>query len=150
MTDPATPTAPSSRPRRWAGVLLWIGQAVLALVLVGAAFAKFGADPTATASFEAIGAGVLVRNLTGVTEIAAAVGLLVPLLAGAAAIGTTVLLTAAVAVEALRDGGAPVVPLVPLVLAVIVVIGRRASTVRLWRAVTGRARGTGTGRRAPR
>jgi hypothetical protein len=96
-----------------------------------------GAEPSAS-TFEAIGWGDWFRNLVGVLEIAGVVALLVPLLAGLAALAFTGLMAGAVVTEAFVTGGGVVMPLVLLVVSAVIAWGRRDSIVRLRALVTQR------------
>jgi uncharacterized membrane protein YphA (DoxX/SURF4 family) len=126
------------RKRRAHTIALWVLQVLAAGFFLLAAGAKLtGAEPSAS-TFEAIGWGDWFRNLVGVLEIAGVVALLVPLLAGLAALAFTVLMAGAVATEAFVTGGGVVMPLVLLVVSAVIAWGRRDSIVRLWALVTQR------------
>jgi uncharacterized membrane protein YphA (DoxX/SURF4 family) len=118
---------------------MWILQIVVAGFFVMAALGKFaGAEPSAS-TFEAIGLGDWFRVVVGVLEVAGAVALLVPRLAGAAGLALAGLMAGAVLTEAFVSGGWVVLPLALLVLCLLIAWGRRESTARLWSAVAGRA-----------
>ena len=85
MTHPTTQTAPPRR--RSAHVLLWTAQIVLAAVFVYVATLRLTGASTSVQTFEKIGLGQWLRYLTGVVELAGGIGLLIPRLAGAAALG---------------------------------------------------------------
>jgi uncharacterized membrane protein YphA (DoxX/SURF4 family) len=87
ITTPARVTAREARPRRRTTALLWAGQILLAFVFVSAAVPKLTADPGMVHEFAQIGAGQWMRYLVGTTEMAGAIGLLTPWLAGLAAAG---------------------------------------------------------------
>jgi putative oxidoreductase len=76
--------------------------------------------------FDDIGAGQWLRYVVGVLELAAAVGLLVPWLAGAAALGLIGLMTGALITHAVVLGGAPILEAVLLAAAATIVSARRA------------------------
>lgn len=83
-------TGPESRPRRLTSTLLWAAQILLAsFFLVAAALPKLtgGGSHGAVQEFGLIGAGQWFRYLVGVLELAGAIGLLTPWLAGLAAAG---------------------------------------------------------------
>jgi uncharacterized membrane protein YphA (DoxX/SURF4 family) len=88
ITTAARVTAPEARPRRVTSTLLWAAQILLAafFVLV-AALPKLIGDHSAVREFGLIGAGQWLRSLVGTTELAGAIGLLTPWLAGLAAAG---------------------------------------------------------------
>ena len=87
ITTTALVTAREARPRRRTTALLWAGQILLAFVFVSAAVPKLTADPGMVHEFAQIGAGQWMRYLVGTTELAGAIGLLTPWLAGLAAAG---------------------------------------------------------------
>jgi hypothetical protein len=87
-TTTARVTAPDARPRRVIGTLLWAVQIVLAaFFLYGAALPKLIGSDSAVLEFDLIGAGQWLRYLIGTAELAGAIGLLTPWLAGLAAAG---------------------------------------------------------------
>jgi uncharacterized membrane protein YphA (DoxX/SURF4 family) len=81
-------TAPEARPRRLPGTLLWAAQILLAaLFVLAAAGPKLKGSHSAVQEFGLIGAGQWLRYLVGTAELAGAIGLLTPWLAGLAAVG---------------------------------------------------------------
>jgi uncharacterized membrane protein YphA (DoxX/SURF4 family) len=81
-------TAREVRPRRRTSTLLWTAQILLAAFFVfGAALPKLTGSPDAVQEFGLIGAGQWLRYLVGTLELAGAIGLLTPRLAGLAAAG---------------------------------------------------------------
>lgn len=113
-----TATASSSRRgRRWGTtVVLWVAQVLVALLFVMAGAVKLAGAVEAVAMFEVIGAGQWFRYFTGVVELAGAVGLLIPRLAGLAAVGLICVMIGALIVQALFIGGSPVLPIVVIVV----------------------------------
>ncbi|PRX51093.1 DoxX-like protein [Prauserella shujinwangii] len=109
-------------------IVLWILQVLLAAYFVYSATLLFGDD--FVRKFDEIGFGQWLRYLTGVLELAAAIGLLVPRLCGLAALGLCGVLVGAVGTELflLADGDA-VLPAILLVPAAVVAWFRR-DTVR--------------------
>jgi uncharacterized membrane protein YphA (DoxX/SURF4 family) len=87
ITTPARVPAREARRRRRTSARLWAGQALLSFVFVSAAVPKLSADPGMVHEFAQIGAGQWMRYLVGTTELAGAIGLLTPWLAGLAAAG---------------------------------------------------------------
>ena len=87
ITTTALVTAREARRRRRTGARLWAGQILLAFVFVSAAVPKLSAQPGMVHEFAQIGAGQWMRYLVGTTELAGAIGLLTPWLAGLAAAG---------------------------------------------------------------
>jgi uncharacterized membrane protein YphA (DoxX/SURF4 family) len=88
ITTPARVTAREARPRRRTGTLLWAAQILLAVFFVfGAALPKLSGSHQSVQEFGLIGAGQWLRYLVGTAELAGAIGLLTPWLAGLAAAG---------------------------------------------------------------
>jgi uncharacterized membrane protein YphA (DoxX/SURF4 family) len=85
-TDRQTSRTPRGKHAR-VNTLLWAGQILLAAVFVFAAAPKLAGQHTAVAMFSQIGAGQWLRYLVGTAELAGAIGLLIPRLAGLAAAG---------------------------------------------------------------
>jgi len=77
-----------ARPRRRTSILLWAGQIPLAaFFMFVAAVPHLAGSQQAVQEFGLIGAGQWLRYLVGTTELAGAIGLLTPWLAGLAAAG---------------------------------------------------------------
>jgi putative oxidoreductase len=77
-----------ARPRRLTSTLLWAAQILLAAFFVFvAAVSKLTGSHQAVQEFGLIGAGQWLRYLVGTAELAGAIGLLTPWLAGLAAAG---------------------------------------------------------------
>jgi uncharacterized membrane protein YphA (DoxX/SURF4 family) len=88
ITTTARVTAPEARPRRRTSTLLWAAQILLAaFFLFGAALPKLIGSHSMVQEFGLIGAGQWFRYLVGTLELAGAIGLLIPWLAGLAAAG---------------------------------------------------------------
>ena len=132
------PAPKGTTAKRVRAVVLWVLQIAVAGAFLLSAMGKFtGAEPAAS-TFEAVGWGDWFRHLVGVLEVAGAVGLLVPPLAGPAALGLAGLMAGAVVTEAFVSGGWVVLPLALLVLCLVIAWGRRDSTARLRASVTRR------------
>lgn len=87
MTEIAPRPVPATRPLA-ATVALWAGQVLFAALFMFAGLNKlFGLQQEVIDQFETIGAGVGFRYSTGALELAGGLGLLVPRLAGPAALG---------------------------------------------------------------
>ena len=87
----------SAALRRWVNIALWVGQALFAALFVFAGVNKlFALMPEVVEQFEKIGLGQGFRYLTGALEVAGGLGLLVPRLAGLAALGLTGVMAGAV------------------------------------------------------
>jgi putative oxidoreductase len=123
----ATGSAPS---RRLAGIALWVLQAALAFQFAGAGLVKLTGSPEMVDMFATIGAGPWLRYLVGALELAGAVGLLVPMLSGLAALGLAALMVGATVTNLLILGASPWLPVGMLAASALVAWGRR-STVRL-------------------
>jgi uncharacterized membrane protein YphA (DoxX/SURF4 family) len=129
----AVPHTASAAPRRTTATA-WVLQVGLAVVYLMSAVPKFLADPVAVAGFGALGVDPTGMLLIGVLEVAGAVGLLVPRLAGLAAAGLVALMVGAVAFTVVGVGAAAaLLPAVLGVLAAVVVRLRRHRTVALLR-----------------
>ena len=91
ITTTARVTAREAGPRRRTSSLLWAAQILLAaFFLFNAALPKLIGSDSAVQEFGLIGAGQWLRYLVGTTELAGAIGLLTPWLAGLAAAGLAV------------------------------------------------------------
>jgi putative oxidoreductase len=82
-----TSSTPAVSQRRAVHVALWGLQALLAAFFAFAAVPKLLGDPMAVQMFGVIGLGEWFRYLVGGLELLGAIGLLVPRLAGLAALG---------------------------------------------------------------
>ncbi|MBB5156756.1 DoxX family protein [Saccharopolyspora phatthalungensis] len=113
--------------RRGVHVTLWVLQALLAAFFAFAAVPKLIGDPTTVEMFGLIGLGQWFRYLTGALELLGAIGLLVPRLAGPAALGLACVMVGATITQ-LFVFDSPVMALPPLVLVLVFVAlawGRR-------------------------
>ncbi|MFO7192321.1 MAG: DoxX family protein [Thermocrispum agreste] len=108
----------SMRTSMPANLATWALQLALAIYLgVFSALPMLRGDAYVTETFDRIGFGDWFRHLTGLIELAGAVGLLIPLLCGLAALGLTAVMIGAIVAEfAVRSPGGAVVPAVLLVL----------------------------------
>ena len=77
----------AARPRRLTSTLLWAAQIPLAALFVIVAVPKLTGSQQAVQEFGLIGAGQWLRYFVGAAELAGAIGLLTPWLAGLAAAG---------------------------------------------------------------
>jgi uncharacterized membrane protein YphA (DoxX/SURF4 family) len=77
----------AARPRRRTSLLLWAAQVPLAAIFILAALPKLTGRPGMVQEFGYIGAGQWMRYFVGTAELAGAIGLLTPWLAGLAAVG---------------------------------------------------------------
>ena len=109
-------------------VTLWVLQAVPALLFAAAALPKLGGGQAAVAMFATIGAGDWLRYAVGAAELAGAIGLLVPRLAGLAALGLVVDMIGATVVQATVFHTNQWFPASFLVLSALVAWGRWSRT----------------------
>ena len=77
----------AARPRRLTSTLLWVAQIPLAALFVIVAVPKLTGSQQAVREFGLIGVGQWLRYFVGAAELAGAIGLLTPWLAGLAAAG---------------------------------------------------------------
>ncbi|MEU1420740.1 DoxX family protein [Kitasatospora sp. NPDC005751] len=137
MSDITTLTAPdvtttARSSRAMAGVVLALRVLLALFFALASALPKLLALPAATEVFDAIGAGHWFMYLTGLVELAGAVGLLVRRLAGPAAMALIVFLAFAFVTQLTamhgENAGTPFVFMVPLA---VIAWNRRAGTVGL-------------------
>lgn len=137
LTAPTTPSAPR---RSVASVALTGARVVLALFLGFSAVAKLVAHASAVESFDRMGWGSGAMYTIGVLELAGALALLIPLLAGVAAIALVGLLAGASVVQlTLLDPPNAVMPALLIVLVVLMARDRRERTAQLFTLLRGRA-----------
>jgi putative oxidoreductase len=109
-------------------VLMWTIQVLLAAYFVYSASLLFGDG--FVGKFTEIGFGQWLRYVTGVLELAGAIGLVIPFLSGLAAIGLTGVMAGAVATELfLLDNGEASLPAMLGGVALAIAVSRR-NTVR--------------------
>ena len=128
-TVAATPRRTRSRA---ANVALWALQVLLAAVYAFSAFGKLSAEAQNVAGFQAMGLGNAGMYIIGSLELAGAIAMFIPRLTGLAATCFVALMIGAVTLTL------AVIPATVLVVAAVVAWGRRDSTRRLIRDVTGR------------
>lgn len=133
MTDNSTSSRTSTAaPRRAGHIALWVLQILLAATYLFSASGKLSADPMQLAGFELMGLGAAGMYFVGTAEVLGAIGLLIPRLAGPAALALVALMVGAVTLTAVFVGGAlTAIPATVLVLVAIVAWGRRNSTAEL-------------------
>ena len=123
-----TTVARPARLGRARNVGLWTLQAALAFLLVNAGLLKLTADPAMVDLFSDIGAGQWLRVVVGTLEVAGAVGLLVPMLCGLAALGVTALMAGAAVTNVLVIHESPWLPIALMAVAGLIGYARRART----------------------
>ncbi|MFE7587865.1 DoxX family protein [Kitasatospora sp. NPDC057512] len=132
-TTSATATATSTKSSTAVVRVVWTLRILLALFFaLASALPKLLALPAATTVFDAIGAGHWFMYLTGLVELAGAVGLLVRRLAGPAATALIVFLAFAFVTQLTamhgENAGTPFIFMVPLA---VIAWNRRAETAEL-------------------
>lgn len=116
--------------RRATTVGLWVVQVLLASQFAMAGWTKVSGDPALVDMFAEIGAGQWFRYLVGALELAGALGLLVPRLAGLAALGLIGLMVGAVLTNVVLLDESPLIPGVYLLVAAGIAWARRAQYTR--------------------
>jgi putative oxidoreductase len=131
----------AARPRRLTSILLWAAQILLAAFFVFvAAVPKLTGSHQSVQEFGLIGAGQWVRYFVGTAELAGAIGLLTPWLAGLAAAGLAADMAGATIINAtvLRNTtfGINVWLTLPLcAVFVLLAYARRQQIKALWAAI---------------
>ncbi len=100
-TTSVTLPAPVAARGQAITIALWVLQALVAFQFAGGGWLKLSGAPVMVDMFATIGVGQWLRILVGTPEIAGALGLLVPRLAGLAALGLTGLMLGAIATNLL-------------------------------------------------
>lgn len=111
--------------RRAKTIVLWALQVALAVSFAGGGLAKIAGEPQMVEMFTQIGAGQWLRYLVGALELAGAIGLLIPRLAGLAALGLAALLIGATGTNLLVLDASPALSLGLLLAAGLVAWIRR-------------------------
>lgn len=123
-----TTTEASAGQRQGAGragaVVIVVLRLALAVVFAAAGAAKIAGDAAMVEMFGDIGAGQWLRYVVGSLELAAAVGILVPRIAGAAACGLVGLMAGATLVNVLVLEDTPALTIALLVAAAVVAWSR--------------------------
>src|SRR5215468_12736141 len=135
VTTTARVTAREARRRRRISARLWAGQILLAFVFVSAAVPKLNSDPGMVHEFAQIGAGQWMRYLVGITELAGAIGLLTPWLAGLAAAGLAAEMAGATIINVAAGGGLAFLTAPLCAVFVLLAYGRRQQIKALWAAI---------------
>jgi uncharacterized membrane protein YphA (DoxX/SURF4 family) len=118
--------------------MIWAAQVLLAAVFAFAATPKLAGAHSAVAMFGQIGAGQWLRYLAGTAELAGAIGLLIPRLAGLAAAGLAADMAGATIINIAVHSPAAAMT-IPLCAALTVIARARwEHTTKLLAARTGR------------
>ncbi|MFB4425274.1 DoxX family protein [Streptomyces sp. QL37] len=145
-TPLAAPNALSAPRRRVRSAALTGARAVLALFLGFSAVAKLIGHASAVESFDRMGWGSGAMYTIGALELAGALALLIPLLAGVAAIALAGLLAGASVVQlTLLDPPNAVMPALLIALVVLIARDRRERTRELFALLRGQGRTARTG-----
>jgi uncharacterized membrane protein YphA (DoxX/SURF4 family) len=103
----------------------WTLQILVAAVFLLAGGSKLTGADEMVRMFNVIGIGQWFRYVTGGLEVLGAIGLLIPAVAGLAAVLLSAIMICAVATHLFVIGGSPIVPIVLLVAGAIIAIVRR-------------------------
>jgi putative oxidoreductase len=133
LSAAATTTPSRSAARRGKTAAVWAVQVLLAVQFAAGGLLKATGEESMVAMFTEIGAGQWLRYLVAACELAGALGLLVPRLAGPAALGIVGLMAGATVTNVVILGTSPAVPLAFLLLSAVVAGSRRAQTRDLLR-----------------
>ncbi|WP_084263442.1 DoxX family protein [Actinomadura formosensis] len=133
----AAVTGPAADGRRTLRKVLWAAQILLAaFLLVASGLPKLAGQADAVETFTEIGWGQWFRYVTGVVEIAGAVGLVIPRLAGLAATGLIGLMAGAILTQVLvLEPAWSALPAAFAVVFAAVAWDRRAESRRVLRAL---------------
>ncbi|MFJ6853194.1 DoxX family protein [Streptomyces sp. NPDC091271] len=143
---PASPNALSAPRRRVRSAALTGARVVLALFLGFSAVAKLIGHASAVESFDRMGWGSGAMYAIGALELAGALALLIPLLAGVAAIALVGLLAGASVVQlTLLDPPNAVMPALLVVVVVLIARDRRERTRELFALLRGQGRAVRAG-----
>ena len=122
-----------ARPRRLTSMLLWAAQILMAVVFVYAALAKLTGG--LEQEFSDIGAGQWLGYFVGTAELAGAIGLLTPWLAGLAAAGLAAVMVGATIINAAGGGGLVFLTAPLCAVFVLLAFARRQQIKALWAAI---------------
>ena len=127
----------AARPRRLTSTLLWAAQIPLAVAFVSFGLAKLTGQGQ---EFADIGAGQWLRYFVGAVELAGAIGLLTPWLAGLAAAGLAANMAGATVINATvlhntTFGSNVWLTLVLFAVTGLIAYGRRQQIKGLWAAI---------------
>jgi uncharacterized membrane protein YphA (DoxX/SURF4 family) len=125
------PHAPAATRGRALTITLWVLQLLLAFQFAGGGWLKLSGAPVMVDMFAAIGAGQWFRIVVGALEIAGAIGLLIPRIAGLAALGLSGLLVGAISTNLLILNADSRVAIVLLLLSALIAWGRWPQTKQI-------------------
>ena len=113
--------------------VLWVVQVFGAILLLIAGSSKLAGDGPMIQTFDAIGMGQQLSYVTGIVEIASAILLLIPAIAGITALLLVPTTIGAILTHLLVIDGSIVLPLGTLIIVSVVAWGRNEMTLRLIR-----------------
>lgn len=119
------PLSGPTLPTRLATLTAWALQVLFAVILAIAAYRKFAGLPESVELFDQLGLGQWLRYAVGAVELALAIGLLIPRLAGVTALAGAAVMVGATGAELYVNSGRWVLPLVLIAVAGVVAIWRR-------------------------
>jgi putative oxidoreductase len=106
-------------------ITIWTLSGLVALAFLGAGGAKLGGVPAMVEMFNKVGLGQWFRYVTGLLEVAGAIGLLIPRYAFYAAVLLAMVMVGAIIAEVAVIGDSPAPPAVLLVLSGIIAYLRK-------------------------
>ena len=128
--------APVATRGRALTITLWVLQVLVTLQFAGGGWLKLSGAPVMVDMFATIGAGQWFRLLVGALEIAGAIGLLIPQIAGLAALGLSGLMVGAIATNLFILNADPWLPIGLLLMSALIAWGRWPQTKTLAGALT--------------
>jgi putative oxidoreductase len=111
-----TTNAISAAPAKGRVITLWVVSALAALAFLAAGGSKLAGVPSMVELFDKVGLGQWFRYVTGLLEVAGAIGLLISRCALYAAVLLSLVMVGAIISHLTVLGASPAVPLVLLVL----------------------------------
>ncbi len=117
-------------------ITLWVLQILVAFQFASGGWLKLSGAPEMMELFATIGAGQWFRVVVGALEIAGAIGLLIPRIAGLAALGLVALMVGAIATNLFILNADPWLPLGLLLVSALIAWGRWPQTKTLARTLT--------------
>ena len=110
---------------------LWVFQVLGTILFFLAGFVKLSGDEQMIETFAAIGIGQWFRYVMGLIEVASAILLLIPALAGIAALLVVPIMLGVILIQLLISGGSPALSIGLLIITSIVAWGRKETILRL-------------------
>jgi uncharacterized membrane protein YphA (DoxX/SURF4 family) len=120
--------APVATRRRALTIALWVLQLLVAFLFAGGGWLKLSGAPVMVDMFATIGVGQWFRIVVGTLEIAGAIGLVIPPIAGLAALGLSGLMVGAIATNLFILNADPWSPIGLLLMCALIAWGRWPQT----------------------